>query len=78
MPCRAEPARGAGEQALALLLSPQGDFVRGILLEELAKGLDAAWRIAADQSSGRARAALSSLLGVSPCLQCLIASAIGS
>jgi hypothetical protein len=40
-----EPPRG---DALALILSPQGDFVRGIVVEELSKGADAAWRVAAD------------------------------
>ena len=54
----------AGGQALALLLSPEGTFVRDILMDELAKGLDAAWRIAADQSGGSARRALSSILRV--------------
>jgi hypothetical protein len=47
------PARRGGDaaprgDALALLLSPQGEFVRGIVVEELAKGADAAWRLAAD------------------------------
>lgn len=35
---------------LALLLSPEGAYVREILEEELAKGLDAAWRLAADSA----------------------------
>lgn len=34
--------------ALALILSPQGDFVRAIVVEEVAKGADAAWRLAID------------------------------
>ena len=54
----------AGDQALALLLSPEGTFVREILLEELAKGLDAAWRLAADQQSVALRQRLQGLLGV--------------
>lgn len=49
---QAEPPRG---DALALLLSPEGDFVRGIVTEELAKGIDAAWRVAADAAVGQAQ-----------------------
>ena len=41
--------------ALALLLSPEGEFVRGIVTEELAKGIDAGWRLAADTALGTAR-----------------------
>ncbi|PSC70755.1 putative aarF domain-containing kinase chloroplastic [Micractinium conductrix] len=40
--------------ALALLLAPEGEFVRGIVTEELAKGIDAAWRLAADTAVGAA------------------------
>jgi aarF domain-containing kinase len=40
--------------ALALILSPQGDFVRGIVVEELAKGADAAWRLAIDTAVAEA------------------------
>lgn len=47
-----EPPRG---DALALLLSPDGEFVRGIVAEELAKGIDAAWRVAADDAVDTAR-----------------------
>ena len=50
---------------MALLLSPEGTFVREILLDELAKGLDAAWRLAADQSSTALRRRLTGLVGVS-------------
>ncbi|KAL4420222.1 hypothetical protein ABPG77_011046 [Micractinium sp. CCAP 211/92] len=41
--------------ALALLLSPEGEFIRGIVTEELAKGIDAAWRLTADTAVGTAR-----------------------
>lgn len=41
------PPRG---DALALVLSPEGKFVRGIVVNELAKGADAAWRIAIDNA----------------------------
>ena len=56
----------AGGQALALLLSPEGTFVRDILLDELAKGLDAAWRIAADQGSTTVQRTLTDIMGVRP------------
>jgi hypothetical protein len=65
VPGGANPARhggggggGAGvdgdedDSALALLLSPDAEFVRGLLEDELAKGLDAAWRLAADRALG--------------------------
>lgn len=51
-PVGTEPPRG---DALALVLSPQGEFVRGIVVEEVAKGLDAAWRLAADAVFDSAR-----------------------
>ena len=57
-----EPPRG---DALALVLSPQGDFVRGIVVEELAKGADAAWRLATDAAIDGARGQLSSASVVS-------------
>ena len=43
-------AAAAAGGPLALLLSPEGSYVRGILEDELAKGLDAAWRLAADNA----------------------------
>lgn len=48
--------------ALALLLSPEGSFIREIVVEELSKGLDAAWRVGADRAVGIATDSLSSLL----------------
>ena len=47
--------------ALALLLSPRGVFVRGIVIEELAKGADAAWRLATDAFVDGARVELSAV-----------------
>ncbi|GAB4819247.1 hypothetical protein N2152v2_006293 [Parachlorella kessleri] len=47
-----EPPRG---DALALLLSADGEFVRAIVTEELAKGIDAAWRVALDTALGSTR-----------------------
>ncbi|KAI7842632.1 hypothetical protein COHA_003736 [Chlorella ohadii] len=60
---RPQPRRGAAPgqspvqrgDALALLLSPEGEFVRGIVTEELAKGIDAAARLAADSALSDAR-----------------------
>jgi len=46
-PSGTPPPRG---DAVALILSPQGEFVRGIVVEELAKGADAAWRVAVDSA----------------------------
>eukprot|EP00887_Chlorella_sp_A99_P007885 scaffold20.g7885.t1 len=64
---RPQPRRGSDSaaqrgDALALLLSPQGDFVRGVLIEELAKGIDAAWRLAADSTVGSVRQELLALV----------------
>ncbi|PRW57519.1 putative aarF domain-containing kinase chloroplastic [Chlorella sorokiniana] len=60
---RPQPRRGAAPgqsavqrgDALALLLSPEGEFVRGVVTEELAKGIDAAARLAADTAVGELR-----------------------
>lgn len=54
----------AGGQALELLLSAEGGFVRDILLDELAKGLDASWRLSLDSAVASARSGLLALLGV--------------
>lgn len=37
-----------GTSPLKLLLSSEGAFIRGILLDEVAKGIDAAWRLSFD------------------------------
>lgn len=50
----------AGEDALSLLLSEEGDFVREILTDELAKGMDAAWRLAVDGALKNTRETLAS------------------
>lgn len=57
-PAGSEPPRG---DALALVLSPQGEFVRGIIVDELAKGADAAWRLAADAAVHDAAGGLSGM-----------------
>ncbi|KAK9810801.1 hypothetical protein WJX73_008900 [Symbiochloris irregularis] len=54
----------SGGQALELLLSKDGEFVYGILVDELAKGLDAAWRLAADSFIADARTRALSVLGM--------------
>lgn len=46
----------SGGQALQLLLSREGEFVFNILVDELAKGLDAGWRLVADAVVADARA----------------------
>ena len=55
----------AGVRALELLLGAESGYLREILTEELAKGLDAFWRISADDALDAARASLVSTLGVS-------------
>ncbi|KFM24855.1 putative aarF domain-containing protein kinase, chloroplastic [Auxenochlorella protothecoides] len=48
--------------ALGLLLSPRGDFLRSILVDELAKGVDSSWRLGADGVLGSARRELRAFL----------------
>ena len=55
----------AGSSALGLLLGPEGDFVREMLIEELAKGVDAALRTTLDDAIAGTRQRLTQLLGVS-------------
>ena len=55
----------AGSSALGLLLGPEGDFVREMLIEELAKGVDAALRTTLDDAIAGTRQRLVQLLGVS-------------
>ncbi|MEW5305728.1 MAG: hypothetical protein WDW36_008247 [Sanguina aurantia] len=57
---------GGGGAALQLLLGEEGDFVREIVVEELAKGLDAAWRLAADALVDDAKLRLKQVLDLSP------------
>lgn len=54
----------AGGDGLALLLGPEGEFVREIILEELAKGIDAAWRLSTDSAIETTRDTLVAVLGV--------------
>ena len=69
--------RVAGGQALELLLSTEGSFVRDILLDELAKGADASWRLALDSAVSSARSSLLALLGVRVC-QCPVCCELAS
>ena len=57
-------AAGPGTRALELLLGADSAFMRDILAEELAKGLDAAWRLSADDALDAVRAGLVAALGV--------------
>lgn len=60
-------AAAAAGGPLALVLSPEGRHIRGILEDELAKGLDAAWRLnldtTLDAASERLQGALSLAAG---------------
>lgn len=51
----------ASAGALALLLSEEGEYLRGIMLDELAKGVDAAARMQLDEGARTVRAALASV-----------------
>lgn len=59
---RAPPDGVVRSDALALLLSPEGADIRDIVVEELSKGLDAAWRVTADRAVGAASENLAGLL----------------
>lgn len=52
---------GARGDALALLLNPSGEFVRGIVVQELAKGIDASWRLVTDALIDGTRVELAAL-----------------
>eukprot|EP00892_Ulva_mutabilis_P005960 jgi/Ulvmu1/3736/UM173_0009.1 len=54
-------AESAG--ALSLLLSEEGAYLRGIMLDEVAKGVDAAVRVQLDEGARRMRAALAAVAG---------------
>ena len=56
----------AGSRALELLLGSEAGYVRDIVTEELAKGLDAYWRLSADDALDAVRANLVTLLRVRP------------
>jgi hypothetical protein len=53
-----------GSSALELLLGPEGEYVREIIIDELAKGIDAGWRSSLDSFKGSARHRLLNLFGV--------------
>jgi len=55
-------AGGAASSPLALLLGPDGGFIREILVEELAKGLDGAVRLGADAAADAGVAAAGGLV----------------
>ncbi len=68
-PAGAPAGQGAGAGrggGLALVLSPEGGFVRQILVDELGKGLDAAWRLVFDSAVDGAK---QQLQGGGPLLQ---------
>ena len=52
------------EKPLELLLGKEGSFVRNLLAEELAKGVDAAWRMSTDSAVQDFRARLASFVQV--------------
>ena len=54
------------DRPLELLLGKDGTFVRGIVLDELAKGIDAALRLSTDGLIGKARSRIVSIFRVSP------------
>jgi len=60
----------AGARALELLLGSHSGYVREIVTEELAKGLDAYWRLSTDDALDTIRANLVTLLGVRPPIPC--------
>lgn len=62
----AQPAGPAPNDPLALLLSEGGDFVLDIVLDELAKGIDAFWRLNLDSVQSSVSLALRSALGAAP------------
>lgn len=57
-------AAAAAGGPLALVLSPEGRHIRGILEDELAKGLDAAWRLSLDQTLDAASERLEGVLSL--------------
>ena len=60
-------ARGAGpDGGLALLLSPDADFVRGIVMDELAKAIDAGARVGADGAVAGAATVLRATAAAAP------------
>lgn len=53
-----------GGKPIELLLGSEGGFVRSLVTDELAKGIDAAWRLATDNALQDVRLRLSSVLQV--------------
>ena len=54
----------AGGSALELLLGPDGEYIREIIIDELAKGIDAGWRSSFDSFVGSTRQRLLSAFRV--------------
>ena len=48
----------SGGSALELLLGPDGEYIREIIVDELAKGIDAGWRSSLDSFIGSTRSRL--------------------
>ena len=55
-----------GGSALELLLGPDGEYIREMIIDELAKGIDAGWRSSVDSFVGSARHRLLGAFGVTP------------
>ncbi|KAL3153782.1 hypothetical protein ABBQ32_013367 [Trebouxia sp. C0010 RCD-2024] len=55
-----------GGSALELLLGPDGEYIREIIVDELAKGIDAGWRSSLDSFIGSTRSRLLRAFRVSP------------
>jgi hypothetical protein len=61
---------------LALVLSPEGRYIRNILEDELAKGLDAAWRLSLDNAAEAASRQLQGAVDVAANLPTPIRAAV--
>lgn len=59
-----------GGSALELLLGPDGEYIREIIIDELAKGIDAGWRSSLDGLIGSTRSRLLRAFGVSSAAFC--------
>lgn len=61
---------GSGGSALELLLGPDGEYIREIIIDELAKGIDAGWRSSLDSFIGSTRSRLLRAFRVRPAAGC--------
>lgn len=55
---------------MELLLGPDGEYIREIIIDELAKGIDAGWRSSIDGFVGSTRSRLLRAFGVSNAALC--------